>query len=103
MANYCGYIVFSLDRDTHLHVGIGMFPTFFKAISAAYADAAGRHIPDCMEDDKEVKMTSLYDLEGREDFAFDVIDKDGKIDVSYYILSCYHNRDIEKEMGFIIS
>lgn len=99
--DYSGFLVYSIDRSTYLHMGLGMFPTYYKAVSIAYADAATRHIPDCMEDNEDkVKMSSLYPLEGGEDFAFDVIDDKGKVDVTYYIVSCYQDKDRYHELGF---
>lgn len=98
---YSGFLVYSIDRSTYLHIGLGMFPTYYKAVSIAYADAATRHIPVCMEDNEDkVKMSSLYPLEGGEDFAFDVIDDKGKVDVTYYIVSCYNDKDRYHELGF---
>lgn len=102
-SDFVGFLVFSINRSTNIHFGLGMFPTYYKAVSIAYADAATRHIPDRVEweDIKDkLKMSSLYALEGGEDFAFDVIDDKGEVDVTYYILSCYNDKDIYHELGF---
>ena len=98
--DFVGFLVYSMDRSTHLHIGLGMFPTYCKAVAMAYADAATRHIPDCMDNEDEVKMSSLYPLEGCKDFAFDVIDDKENVDVTYYILSCYKEKDRYHELGF---
>lgn len=99
-SDYIGYLVFSKDPTTHLHIGLGMFPTYYKAIEIAYADAATRYIPDCMDNEREVKMSSLYELEGGEDFAFDIIDDKGEVNETYYILSCYKEKVRYHELGF---
>lgn len=99
-SNYVGYLVFSKDPTTHLHIGLGMFPTYYKAVAMAYADAATRHIPDCIDNDVEATMSSLYKLEGGDDWAFDVIDDKKEVDVTYYILLCYNDKDICRELGF---
>lgn len=99
--DFVGFLVYSIDRSTYLHTGLGMFPTYYKAVAIAYADAATRFIPDCMEDiEDKVKMSSLYKLEGDEDFAFDVIDDKGEVNETYYIVSCYNNKDTYHELGF---
>lgn len=98
--DYSGFLVYSIDPVTHLHIGLGMFPTYYKAVSIAYADAATRYIPDCMDNKDEVKMSSLYTLEGGEDFAFDVINDKGEVDETYYILSCYNEKQRYHELGF---
>ena len=98
--DFVGFLVYSMDPVTNLHIGLGMFPTYYKAVSIAYADAATRYIPECMDDEVEVKMSSLYALEGGEDFAFDIIDDKGEIHETYYILSCYKEKERYHELGF---
>jgi len=99
-SDFVGFLVYSKDPITHLHIGLGMFPTYYKAVAMAYVDAATRYIPDCMDNEREVKMSSLYPLEGDEDFAFDIIDDKGEVNETYYILSCYKDKDRYHELGF---
>ena len=100
--DFSGFLVYNVNPSMHLHMGLGMFPTYYKAVAMAYADAATRYIPVCMDDDDKdkVKMSSLYPLECVEDFAFDVIDDKGNIVVTYYIISCYYDKDKYHELGF---
>ena len=99
-SDFIGYLVYSKDPTTYLHIGLGMFPTYYKAVAMAYADAATRYIPDCMDDEDKVTMSSLYSLEGGEDWAFNVINDKGEVDLTYYILSCYKEKDRYNELGF---
>lgn len=98
-SDYVGYLVYSKDPTTKLHIGLGMFPTYYKAVAMAYADAATRYIPNCIDNDVEATMSSLYKLEGGEDWAFDVINDTEEVDVTYYILSCYKEKDRYNELG----
>lgn len=97
--NFVGFLVYSIDPITYLHIGLGMFPTYYKAVSIAYADAATRFIPDCMNAEDKVTMSSLYPLEGGEDFAFDIIDNKGEVSETYYIISCYNEKERYNELG----
>lgn len=99
--DFVGFLVYSIDPVTHLHIGLGMFPTYYKAVSIAYADAATRYIPNCMDNEDKVTMSSLYALnKGDEDFAFDIINYKGEVDETYYILSCYNEKERYHELGF---